>query len=508
MRRNASFEDAGLAPLTRYWFAVAAVDSGGNRSPRSPWLVASTTPAAVPGWPAALAAPTSASVTLADLDGDARIEVIVGADQLYVFRADGTEWMDGDQSPATLGVFSTLLHNIASSPAVADVDLDGSPDIIAASWNDSLVAVFHSNGTLLPGWPKKGSAPFWSSPAVGDLDADGDPDIVIGSNAGRLYAWRADGTEVRDGDSNPATDGVYFVPTGSVFSSPAVADLNGDGLREVVFGSSGGRVYALRNGTALPGWPLVASGLMSSSPAVGDVLPGAGSVAGLEVAMASSNDSLYLLTSAGQRAPRLAAAARADHRQRARDVARAGAAAAPPRRQRAPRDHRRRRRERGAYDGSGAILPGWGAVSIGMATEASPAVADLDGDGSLEVLIGGEDRRLHAFHFDGSPVSGFPIEIGAEARSTPAIWDLDGDGATRDRAERVGRPGALWRYPAPSRRRGWPGPCSTTTTGTPAWPRSRCSRRPIHRRFPPRIRRRRRAPRSGRTGRIPSIRPP
>ena len=86
-------------------------------------------------------------------------------------------------------------------------------------------------------------------------------------------------------------------------SSPAVADLNGDGLREVVFGSSGGRVYALRNGTALPGWPLVASGLMSSSPAVGDVLPGAGSVAGLEVAMASSNDSLYLLTSAGQRAP-------------------------------------------------------------------------------------------------------------------------------------------------------------------------------------------------------------
>lgn len=447
VRRNASFEDAGLAPLTRYWFAVAAVDSGGNRSPRSPWLVASTTPAAVPGWPAALAAPTSASVTLADLDGDARIEVIVGADQLYVFRADGTEWMDGDQSPATLGVFSTLLHNIASSPAVADVDLDGSPDIIAASWNDSLVAVFHSNGTLLPGWPKKGSAPFWSSPAVGDLDADGDPDIVIGSNAGRLYAWRADGTEVRDGDSNPATDGVYFVPTGSVFSSPAVADLNGDGLREVVFGSSGGRVYALRNGTALPGWPLVASGLMSSSPAVGDVLPGAGSVAGLEVAMASSNDSLYLLTSAGQRAPgwpqrlelttgngRVTSPALAPLRRHLGDnalhVIIAGADGSVR-----------------AYDGSGAILPGWGAVSIGMATEASPAVADLDGDGSLEVLIGGEDRRLHAFHFDGSPVSGFPIEIGAEARSTPAIWDLDGDGASEIALNGWDGQVHLWRYP-------------------------------------------------------------
>jgi len=83
-----------------------------------------------------------------------------------------------------------------------------------------------------------------------------------------------------------------------------------------------------------------------------------------------------------------------------------------------------------AFDPSGNPLPGWSSVTLGAATEASPAVADLDGDGSLEVLIGAEDRRLYAFHFDGTPVNGFPIETGAEIRGTPAIWDLDGDGSS------------------------------------------------------------------------------
>jgi hypothetical protein len=447
VRRTSAFENAGLAPLTPYWFAVVAVDSSGNRSARTPWLLASTTPAAVPGWPAPLAAATSASVCLADLDGDGRIEVVTGADQLYAFRADGSEWRDGDANPVSLGVFSALLHNIASTPAVADVNLDGAAEIVAASWNDSLVAVFHTDGSLLPGWPKKGAAPFWSSPAVGDLNGDGAPDIVVGSNSSRLYAWRADGTELRDGDANASTDGVYFVPLGTVISSPAIADLDADGTHEVVFGTSGGRVYALRAGVPLSGWPFLATGLMSSSPAIGDVLPGTGAAAGLETTIACSNDSLYLLTSAGKRAAgwpvaleltpgngRVPSPVLAPLRKHLGDASLDVIVCGT--------DGRLR-----AYDRFGTILPGWSAVALGAGTEASPAVADLDGDGTLEVLIGAEDRRLHAFHFDGTPVSGFPIEIGAEVRSTPAVWDLDGDGACE--IALTGWDGAVhvWRYP-------------------------------------------------------------
>ena len=438
-----TFEDGGLSLLTSYRYQVSCVDSSGNEGARSSILLASTVPPSLLGWPATLGQSTSSSVCLADLDGDDRPEVLVGSDYLYVFRPDGTDWHDGDQSTVTTGIFTTLLHNIASSPAAADLDFDGTPEIIAASWNDSTLAVFKSNGDLMPGWPRKGAAPFWSVPAVGDIDGDGQLEICIGSNTNRLYAWNADGSEVRDGDSNPATNGVYFVPNGTVISSPAIADLNQDGAREIVFGTSAATVYALRNGVPLPGWPFSATGLMSSSPAIGDVIPGGG----LEIAIACGNDSVYVLTSSGSRSPgwprpleltpgngRVNSPVLAPLLRHLGDpslcVIICGA------------DGTLR-----AFGPSGNTLAGWSAVHLGAATEATPVVADLDGDGSLEVLIGAEDRRLYAFHADGNPVSGFPIETGAEVRGSPAVWDLDQDGATDIVVAGWDRQLRAWRYP-------------------------------------------------------------
>jgi peptidase C25-like protein/flagellar hook capping protein FlgD/VCBS repeat protein len=450
-----SYEDIGLANLTSYRYQVSAVDSSGNEGPRSTILLASTTPPARVGWPVAMGQSTSSNVCLADLDGDGKPEVLAGSDYLYAVRSDGTDWIDGDHDPVTTGIFSTALHHIASSPAAADLDFDGSPEIIAASWDDSTVAVFHANGTMAPGWPRKGAAPFWSVPAIGDIDGDGKLEIVIGSNAGgQLYAWHADGSEVLDGDANPSTQGVYFTPIGSVISSPAIADLDRDSRREVVFGTSGGRVYALRDGAVVPGWPFVASGLMSSSPAIGDVVPGGG----LEIAIASSNDSVYVLTSSGARAPgwprpleltpgngRVNSPVLAPLRRHLGDLSLCVIVCGA-------------QGQLVAYDPSGTVLPGWSAVQLGAASEASPAVADLDGDGKLEVLIGAEDRRLYAFHFDGTPVSGFPIETSAEIRGTPALWDLDGDGATD--IVIAGWDGNLhaWRYPGSFQESGmaWP----------------------------------------------------
>lgn len=443
VRAIPEFEDAGLALLTRYRYAVTAVDSSGNEGTLSTPIVASTTPPAAVGWPAEFGQPTSSNVCIGDLDGDGRPELVVGADYLYAFHADGTEVRDGDANPVTTGIFSTLLHNIASSPAIADVDLNGTPEIIAASWNDSLVAVFRPDGSLLPGWPKKGAAPFWSSPAIGDIDGDGGPDVVIGSNASRLYAWHADGSEVRDGDGNPATDGVLFIPAGTVISSPAIADLDGDNVREIVFGTSGARVYVMHHDGVVPGWPFNATGLFSSSPAIGDVVPGGAR----EIVMASTNDSVYVLTASGERAPgwprplelttgngRAPSAALAPLRAHLGDpslyVVIAGADGSVR-----------------AYDPSGAVAAGFASLSFGAATEASPAVADLDGDGAAEILIAAEDRRLYAFGADGSSVSGFPIEIGAEARTTPAVWDLDGDGAAEIAMAGWDRKLHVWRYP-------------------------------------------------------------
>jgi hypothetical protein len=443
VRAIPSFQDEGLALLTRYRYAVSAVDSSGNEGAVTPEIIASTTPPAAPGWPAVLGQATSSNVCLGDLDGDGRPEIVVGAERLYAFRADGIEVRDGDGIPASTGVFTSLLHNIASSPAMADLDLDGSPEIIAASWDDSLVAVFDGAGALLPGWPRKGAAPFWSTPSIGDVDQDGQPDVVIGSNSSRLYAWRADGSEIRDGDANPATDGVLFVPVGTVISSPSIVDLEKDGTPEIVFGTSGGRVYAMHVDAVLPGWPVTATGLFSSSPAIGDVVPGGS----LEIVMASSNDSVYVFTADGARVPgwpRFVELTPGNGRTNSPVIAPIRKHLGDPTLYVVI----------GSMEGAIAVFgpdgnprPEFAGVSIGAATEASPGVADLDGDGSLEILLAGEDRKLHAFHHDGTAVSGFPIEIGAEARGTPAVWDLDGDGSTEIALAGWDRKLHVWSYP-------------------------------------------------------------
>src|SRR5205823_8993539 len=42
---------------------------------------------------------------------------------------------------------------------------------------------------------------------------------------------------------------------------------------------------------------------------------------------------------------------------------------------------------------------------------ASPVLADLDGDGKLEIIAAGMDRHLYAWHLNGQPVAGFPVLV-------------------------------------------------------------------------------------------------
>ncbi|MBN2537278.1 T9SS type A sorting domain-containing protein, partial [candidate division WOR-3 bacterium] len=95
------------------------------------------------------------------------------------------------------------------------------------------------------------------------------------------------------------------------------------------------------------------------------------------------------------------------------------------------------------FDTSGTRLPGFpvdltadaGYVSdLYTKAFASPAVADLGGDGQLEIVCGsfgmvatGADwgGALHAFKADGSPLSGFPVETRNAVWHSPGIGNVD-----------------------------------------------------------------------------------
>jgi len=96
-----------------------------------------------------------------------------------------------------------------------------------------------------------------------------------------VYAWHINGTEVRDGDSNPATNGPFYFRPGAKFewsrSGPALYDLDGDGAKDIIFGTRNDdsglrRLMALKHdGTDVPGFPYIVNAPVTVDPCVGDL---------------------------------------------------------------------------------------------------------------------------------------------------------------------------------------------------------------------------------------------
>lgn len=306
-----------------------------------------------PGFPIFLGASGESSPKLTDLDGDGSDEIVVGtADGLvHAISADGTElpgfpagvntylahsdamcgtaanpkchrnaraFKDGHIAARleALGATTELRSSIIATVAIGDLDNDGSPgrDVVAATIDGTLVAL-DSEGEMLEGFPvsmdpshvaeftgaltcERNGAPvlgcrtkqrhaemgFFSSPMLVDLDGDGDLEIVIGGLDQWAYAWHHTG-EVVNGwpvhvvnEAVPAYDSVggVFRYDGRIISSPVVADIFGDGTpvtfvgtNERVENSSESYLYAIwpdgnahSGGPFLPGWPARLSGFI------------------------------------------------------------------------------------------------------------------------------------------------------------------------------------------------------------------------------------------------------
>ena len=218
---------------------------------------------------------TAASV--GDLDGDGDFEITAGT---YVASGSPTDYVYAWNSDGTIvpGFPVTTVGSVKAPPALADLDGNGTLEIIADCWNQNgtdQLYVWDLNGAPLPGFPVNAAYIRLSSPSVADLDMDGDLEIIVGGWTTNPYgevvnAFHHNGQFVA---GFPVT--LLNNPSGNVNSTPTVGDIDGDGLPEIVVKVTN-NIYALNNnGSVAAGFPIFLddenhSGTSSPTPAIGD----------------------------------------------------------------------------------------------------------------------------------------------------------------------------------------------------------------------------------------------
>jgi hypothetical protein len=292
----------------------------------------------------------------------------------------------------------------SSSPTIADVNGDGVPDVVFGHQDGRVRVVSGATGAALPGWPeyavvKNGAAAIDSTPAVADLDGNGHKEIVVGV-------------------------GSTWVP----HQNGGVVVFNANGTTRCRF-----LTHDVMNTTTSAGVPDGYADGVYSSPAIGDV-NGDGHP---DIVFGSFDHGIYAID-------------RNCHTIFRYDVE--DTVWSSPALYDVDGDGRMEvliggdQFAGGRIDWSGGEFRAlkWtpqGAIElwkrqINDVISSSPAIGDIDGDGRPEVVVGAghyyhraDGYRIWAWHVDdGSPVPHWPVTTSGTTASSPALGDLTGDG--------------------------------------------------------------------------------